>query len=264
MTIVERPDVEAPPLEDLDAGVIEEARARERVHRRIGALAMVVAAGFAVIALALAGGFGSPHRQVAGSNRQPTRIGSASLASCGTAKTAGKAVQGPPSQSLLSILGVLRRSATAADALPASVLKFILHTGFGPARTIFINYVRRARVISGTSYWVYPQIITFCGRSREGMADWESDGPGGGSGGGMGDAANIEQGSAYGSLGSFGHTTIQTLVPDGVATVTLHYPAGKIGGFDRNHAPAFTTTANVVATSSSSRSHAAGTASWHQ
>jgi hypothetical protein len=26
----------------------------------------------------------------------------------------------------------------------------------------------------------------------------------------------------------------------------LRYPAGKIGGFDRKHAPAFTTTANVI------------------
>jgi hypothetical protein len=36
------------------------------------------------------------------------------------------------------------------------------------------------------------------------------------------------------------------LVPDEVAAVTLHYPAGKIGGFDRHHAPAFTITTNVV------------------
>jgi len=32
------------------------------------------------------------------------------------------------------------------------------------------------------------------------------------------------------------------LIPDGVATVTLHYPAGKIGGFDRKHAPPLTIT----------------------
>ena len=36
------------------------------------------------------------------------------------------------------------------------------------------------------------------------------------------------------------------LVPDGVASVTLHYPAGKIGGFDQHHASAFTATTNVV------------------
>jgi hypothetical protein len=65
-------------------------------------------------------------------------------------------------------------------------------------------------------------------------------------GGGAGDAAEIEQGSAFGGTGGFGHTTIQGLVPDGVASVTLYYPAGKIGGFDRRHAPAFTTTTNVV------------------
>jgi hypothetical protein len=58
--------------------------------------------------------------------------------------------------------------------------------------------------------------------------------------------AGIERGTAYGTEGSLAHTTIQTLVPDGVATVTLAYPAGKIGGFDHQHAPAFTITTNVV------------------
>jgi hypothetical protein len=68
----------------------------------------------------------------------------------------------------------------------------------------------------------------------------------GSAGGGAGTAAAIEQGSAYITLGSFGHTTVESLVPDGVVTVTLHYPAGKVGGFDRSHAPAFTTTTRVI------------------
>ena len=154
-------------------------------------------------------------------------------------------IQGVPSESLLSILGVLRRPATPADALPTSTAKHISLTSTVSGLEVFANYVRRARVIAGTSYYVMPVLDSGCGRlpaaRPQSMTIW-----GGNSGGGAGDAAEIEQGSAYSTLGSFGHTTIQTLVPDGVATVTLHYPAGKIGGFDRTHAPAFTTTANVV------------------
>ena len=106
-----------------------------------------------------------------------------------------------------------------------------------------MNYVRRARVISGTAYYVMPVLYAGCGafKRSEGMMLWD-----GGGGGGAGTAATIEQASAYATLGSFGHTTVETLVPDGVATVTLHYPAGKIGGFDRHHGPAFTITTHAV------------------
>jgi hypothetical protein len=155
-------------------------------------------------------------------------------------------IDGTPSGSLLSILGVLRRPATPGDALPASIKNALSRPLFNLlGREIFVNYIRRARVIAGTSYYVMPVLYTGCGAikgpTREGMM-LES----GGSGGGAGDAAQIKQGAAYGTLGSFDHTTIEMLVPDGVATVTLDYPAGKIGGFDRHHAAAFTVTTTVV------------------
>jgi hypothetical protein len=35
-------------------------------------------------------------------------------------------------------------------------------------------------------------------------------------------------------------------VPDGVAAVTLHYPAGRVGGYSRKMAPAATVTAIPV------------------
>jgi|SRR5579863_2503022 len=241
-----RPAPDPSAVEALDAGVIEEARAHQRLQRRIAALVTIAAAGAALLGLALAGGFASPRQQTAGSHHRPSAAASASLASCATTKHTGKAVQGPPSRALLSLLGVLRRPATAADALPASVSKLLLDTGLGPASTIFINYVRRARVIADTSYWVYPETITFCGHSRQGMALWESDGPGSGAGGGMGDAASIADGEVGGSSGTFGSTRVEMLIPDGVTTVTLRYPAGKIGGFDRHHAGATTITSPVV------------------
>jgi hypothetical protein len=116
------------------------------------------------------------------------------------------------------------------------------HTG----REIFVNYIRRARVIAGVPYYVMPIRYNGCralrGGGPESMALWDGSG-----GGGAGDAAEIEQGTTLaGGSSTFGRSNIRGLVPDGVATVTVHYAAGKIGGFDRNHAPAFTTTTAVV------------------
>ena len=76
--------------------------------------------------------------------------------------------------------------------------------------------------------------------------------PGGGGGGGGGaDAAQIEnQGmwasSSGGTGANPGLTLFEGVVPDGVATVTLHYPAGKVGGFSRRTAPAITIKAHAV------------------
>jgi hypothetical protein len=126
--------------------------------------------------------------------------------------------------------------------LPASIKRSIDVSSKVSGREVFANYIRRARVLAGVPYYVMPALYTGCGLLRihgEGVIVW-------GDGGGGGAAATIENGTGYGTLGSFGHTTVHTLVPDGVATVTLHYPAGKIGGFDRHHTPAFTTTANVA------------------
>jgi hypothetical protein len=76
--------------------------------------------------------------------------------------------------------------------------------------------------------------------------------PGGGGGGGGGaTAAIIEQQGSWGSTSGGtganpGLTRFNGLVPDGVATVTLHYPAGKVGGFSRRTAAAVTITAHAV------------------
>jgi hypothetical protein len=49
-----------PPVEDLDAGVIEEARARERRHRRIAGTVVVLAVAVGAVVLALSPGGAKP------------------------------------------------------------------------------------------------------------------------------------------------------------------------------------------------------------
>jgi len=73
----------------------------------------------------------------------------------------------------------------------------------------------------------------------------------GGGGGGDATAAEIEQqgswGSSSGGTGANpGLTLFSGVVPDGVATVTVHYPAGKIGGFSRRTGPAVTIKVHAV------------------
>ena len=170
--------------------------------------------------------------------------GARSASACSQAKPL---IGGAPSRSLLSILGVLRRPATPTDVLPASLKRFLTTSFKFFGVEVFVDYVRRARVIAGIAYYVMPVLNSGCGMGAlpgggpQRMELWAGSG-----GGGAGNVATIEQATGYGTLGSFGHTTIEMLVPDGVAAVTLHYPAGKIGGFDRHHAPAFTTTTTVV------------------
>ena len=172
--------------------------------------------------------------------------GSSAASSSAACSQAQPFIAGTPSQSLLSILGVLRRPATSSDALPESI-KTILTASFKSFGVeVFADYIRRAGVVAGTPYYVMPVLASGCGALRGGgsqtMMLW-----GGGGGSGAGDAAEIEQGTALdGGSSSFGQSTANGLVPDGVTTVTLSYPAGKIGAFDHKQAPVFTTTKTIV------------------
>jgi hypothetical protein len=180
-----------------------------------------------------------------------TRNEPVALAAC-VSRPSGKAIdEGTPSRSLLSILGVLRRPATPADSLPASWLYSF--TSGAVARIqggeVFVRYVRRARVIGDTTYYLIPSLFTGCGVYKitgEGITILRAQSKGTGSGGAHFDAAQIEQGKAYGFSGGFTHTTITMLIPDGVASVTLHYPPGQVGGSNHNPAPAFTITTDPV------------------
>ena len=64
----------------------------------------------------------------------------------------------------------------------------------------------------------------------------------GATGGGGASAADIERGRAVGTgpPGSGTSATITMIVPDGVATVTLRYPAGRASGYSPKISPPFT------------------------
>jgi hypothetical protein len=186
--------VEAPSVEPPDAGVIEEARARQRRHRGMAGAALL-AATVAGILFGTAGGGGGSHPRNASvpAGRPPSKTGRLSAASCISGK--GEALQGAPSKSLLSILGVLRRPATAADTVIGIVAQ-------GFTSGVFVHYIRRARVVAGSPYYVYPAVVGGCGpreKAHEGIMELATHvdlggGTIGGTGGGGGTAAEIEQG----------------------------------------------------------------------
>jgi hypothetical protein len=242
MTItVERPRVETP-----DAGVIEEARARQRRHRGAAVTATVAAIAATVLAFAGGGGRSQPGSASVPRGRPPSRAARLPPAAC--ASDTSRALQGSPSRSLLSILGVLRRPTTAADALPRTL------TAYGVGSNAFVHYIRRTRVVHGSPYYIYPAIVGGCGaRARQGMMHLDTNidlgaGASGATSGGGATAADIEQGKDMGAgpPGSSTSSTVTMIVPDGVAKVTLHYPAGRASGYSPKISPPFTITTAPV------------------
>lgn len=167
-----------------------------------------------------------------------------------------------PSAALRSVLGVLRRPATAADRLPHSL------QGAGNARGIYVDYIRLARVKNAVSYYIVPAASLFPGRTLPAscyaamVAALRAELPQipvqlrvptlslqaqliarqrrfaeQAAGGGiclMFDGANVSGGTCgataseieqSGLTSSFG--PLSGVVPDGVVTVTLHYPASN-------------------------------------
>jgi hypothetical protein len=154
-------------------------------------------------------------------------------------------VTGPPPAALLSILGVLREPASAADALPASVLS--------GETDLYVDYVRFARSAFGREWYVWVSAPRFHPPDACSSVGVTLFGVGGNGGGGGGDAsaAQIEGRGSWISIGGGtgadpARTLFAGVVPDGVATVTLHYPAGKLGGFSRRSGPALTVTGHAV------------------
>ncbi len=239
--------VKPPPTETPDAGVIEEARARQRRHRGLAAAGVVAAGVTAALLLGSAGRGGGSHHGSAAvpAGRLPSKTARSSPAACGQEG----ALQGAPSRSLLSILGVLRRPATVADAGSGIVAR-------GFISGVFVHYIRLARVVDGSPYYVYPGIVGGCGTGEtphQGIMELARNvdlghGLMGGTGGGGDTAAAIEQGesASSGPPGSATSSTITMVVPDGVATVTLRYPAGRASGYSPKISPAFTITTAPV------------------
>jgi len=240
-TTAQQPEPQTP-----DAGVIEEARARQRRHRGVAGATTVIALAVAGLLFAFAGGGGGSHPAGA-PTPAPTPAAKAASSSTSAACLSGRGrtLKGAPAKSLLSILGVLRHPATAADAIGKEM------AGRGLIRDVFVNYIRRTQVVSGGSYFIYPAIIGGCGveSRREGMMELATNidlgsGITGGTGGGGDSASSIEQGRAVGTgpPGSPTSATVTMIVPDGVSRVTLRYPAGRASGYSPKISPPVTIT----------------------
>jgi hypothetical protein len=163
---------------------------------------------------------------------------------------------GTPSKALLSVVGVFREGATAADRAFAReyVAAVAANPGRFDGRITFINYVRLARVVDGVSYYLVPVIRVSCDGS-EGPDAVEVMGRGGSYC--CDYAPDIAEGKTvvdYDSGSSNASTTIVMLIPDGVASVTIHLPAGTTrhyprrpdGKLEQQYNKAYTTTTPIV------------------
>jgi hypothetical protein len=229
-----------------DAGVIQEARARQRRQRRVGLAVAAIAAGVLALVVTFGGG-----GDLAGSSAQPgdhlpaTKLSGIVNASCDWQKT----LSGTPARSLLSIVGVLR---TPAAPLSASVLAQLERpldrlTGL----EVYTNYIRRARLYEGQPYYVAAIRYDGCGRGLRPPGDNVAlFGDGGGDFGGT--AQRVEAGEFVGTggpgiAGNPHSGTVRMVVPDGVASATIRYPAGPANGFKpKIISPPFTVTATAI------------------
>ena len=177
---------------------------RARFRGRIAGAALCVFAASAMFASASAGGASN---------------GAATSATCPPPQETTRT--GTPSAKLLAILGVLRRPQTAADALPAP-----LNPVSGDA---YARFIRRARVVAGTAYYVVPVAAQAADCSLRDEIVLVTVEPVGQSAGGGSSVAQIERGGVGGTRW-IGTSGVQYgVVPDSVARVTLGYPRGKRG-----------------------------------
>jgi len=215
-----------PHVLDVDAGVIEDARARQRRHRGVAGAATVLAAAIAAVVLGLVSGGGRGGPAGAHSSR-PQPAAPISTAACITVPSSWNT--GTPSPAFLSLLGVLRRPDTSADSLPAQV-----QSSLGDGQNVYVNYVRRAQVIGGRTFYVLPVrfgcdaatpeegvLLACILRANQRTID---AGVGGDS-----TAAQVKADGMFLVGGSCLHTNQATLiagiVPDSVASITLRYPS---------------------------------------
>jgi hypothetical protein len=229
--------LERPPEAQPDSGVIEEARKRQLRYRVAAAAAAIALLAAGLAAWFIAGGGGS--RPLDASARSPSAPVPGTRQRGAACSVAQGRLDGKPERALLSILGVLRRPPSPADSLPPGV------SGIGD---VFTHYVRRTRVIGGRSYYLYPS-RQGCKPGREAIDDAALNvdlghGLRGGVGGGGAGPSQIEAGedASTGPPGSPTSATITMIVPDGVASVTLRYPAGRASGYSPKISPPFTVT----------------------
>jgi hypothetical protein len=161
-----------------------------------------------------------------------------------------------PSKALLSVVGVLREPATAADRAVARefLAAVAAHPGRFSGRINFINDYRLARTVGGTSYYLVPVSQVSCD-GHEGPESIEVTARGGAYC--CDTASGIAQGETTTSVRSGpanAASTFVTLIPDGVASVTIHLPARTTshyprlpgGKLEQQYNKAYTTTTRIV------------------
>ena len=218
---------------DVVFGVIDDARARQVRHRRRRVTPGAAAIAAVVAGLVWAGGGRSGSALTV---RVPSATAPIATVACvSDFPRHASARQRTPSQSLLSILAILRRPARRDDATVPSSFK---------RGDPYLRYIRLARVVLGSSYYVIPTLGQQCkplkplpmvllyvsgnGNSRLGLAT----------------VKGINLGGLLSASKQGNHTVVSGLVPDDVATVALRYPA--VHGSDSRALPAVTITARPV------------------
>jgi hypothetical protein len=224
-----------------------------RSARRMLNTSTVLTAAVVVVSVSVAGVFlTSVH-----SARRPSSGALAANQACGAAG-ARQLSHGSPPESLLSILGVLRRPQNSRDLIPARRVPRELRSGATqvPLRTVLVarhdghpasfrvvngsvyqysRYVRRARVFAGGSDYLIPLAAAAdtSGSNRcshpyfAGLALYEFRG-GVGFGGESGyTAPEILAGHASSETGDGARTFLTFLVSDRVANVTVYFRAGQ-------------------------------------
>ena len=117
---------------------------------------------------------------------------------------------------------------------------------------VLVRFIRRAQSAFGSTYYLVPQITEWAPHCQPQEAvQLIVVTPGTVSWGPSATAADINaQTSGFVPTlqlgGGVPPTTFPVIVPDSIAAVTVHYPTGKAGGFDRKRLPAATVTAHAI------------------
>ncbi len=145
---------------------------------------------------------------------------SVATARCVLPRPPHAATNAAPAHALLAALGVFRRPQRPTDSLPLSVAG-------GYNAEVFVRYVRRVAVVDGTGYYLVPAVFTTCepGPPYQ-AARFIAVSPNGGSGGTEVPIQRYASGPVSFSSGNGGpRSTVAVVVPDRVASVTLHLAA---------------------------------------
>ena len=159
----------------------------------------------------------------------------------------GEDAQRDSGASAALILGVLRTPAAPLSASVLTQLERPLDRSNGTE--IYTNFIRRARFFEGQPYYIAAIRFDGCVIKPSGdniLLVGDGEGEIGGT------AQRIEAGKYVGTggpgiAGNPHSGTVEMVVPDGVATATMHYPAGPANGFTpKIISPPVTVTATVI------------------